>query len=216
MLKYLSNLCFHYVCCYSIGQSKFQGQLKFQGGGRFYLFVGRAFKLYHSGMNIRVKRFCGHFCTLPQIFWRPQIPMDIFSIFEKYLESKHFSLPPPLLLFQTTIFFASNRFPVFPPLLPVQYAPARANWKMVPPLFKTFHWLLTSFRIKFKFPLEATRLYMIRPFLWLQITLLLTHPIQLHLAPCSFSNTLNMLLRQGFVFAVSCQIFSIGSLLHFF
>lgn len=48
---------------------------------------------------------------------------------------------------------------------------------MVPLLFKTFHWLLISFRIKFKFPLEATRLYMIRPFLWLQITLLLTHPM---------------------------------------
>lgn len=101
--------------------------------------------------------------------------------FHRYLESNYFSLPPCYPLVQTTIILAPNRFSAST-LAPCAICSSQSKffkkWSdLVPSVFKTFYWLLISLRIKYKFPTEATRLYVIWPFLWPHITLFLSHPI---------------------------------------
>lgn len=181
MLKYFSNLCFHYVCCYFIGQSKFQGQLKFQGWRKILPLCWKSFKIIpqwhaykgekilwpflHSATDIlKTPNTNGYFLY----FWK------ISRIQTLLTASSNYSYSKPLFSLLLTGTLLSHPCP----LCNMQQPEQTKKWSdHVPPVFKTFHWLLISFRIKFKFPLEVVRLYMIQPFLWLEVTLLLTHPI---------------------------------------
>lgn len=132
-------------------------------------------------MHTRRERICGHFCNLTYILRTPNLgSMDIVSIL-KYIwnpTTSHYLLATSLSKPLSSLLLTGS---VLPPLPAVQCAAARVNFKKWPDhvssLFKTFHWLLISLRIKYKFPTEATRLDLIWPFLWPHITVLLTHPI---------------------------------------
>lgn len=111
-------------------------------------------------MNPTRGRICGHFCILSQICWGLPILVEwILSLFwnisriEPHLTT---SLLPPS---QTTVVFAPNRFPASLFASCAVYS-SQNKLKMVrlcPISVQTFHWLLISLRIKYKFPTEAIK-----------------------------------------------------------
>lgn len=133
--------------------------------------------------------------------------------FGVYLESSHCSLLPPLPHSPNHYYLCLLMGSLLTclPLCSVHQPEQTSKQKSDhgPSLFKIFHWLPVSFRIKFKFPTETVGLYVIQPLLWPCITLLLAH-----LVPAAFPSFLFLahtkhaaasgLCICGFL----CQIFS--------